>query len=663
MDTDSPRLRLSILAVICLSLFGALFARLWYLQVMVADKYQVEASANRVRTVAEEAPRGRILDVNGRVIVDNKMSLVVTIDPYALKKQPEDVRNDLKLRVATKLTEFGIPTKVSAIDKRLADPQYPQLQPIPIAIDIPQDLYLYFSERSDDFPTVAVQRQSVRQYHPNLANLAHVLGYVGRVSPDELLAKQGTKANPKPTEKPYQPDSSIGKSGIEKQFEDDLRGVPGLQTIEVNAKQNPIRVVSEQAPQPGSDVYLTINVDVQKSAEDALDQQMNSLRGGHETGNAFGTNAPAGSAVTLDPSNGNVVAMASFPTYDPAEFVNGISSDRYAELKGDDPTRDPFSNRAMQGQYAPGSTFKLVTATAALSNGLINGNTSYRDGGVYRVMGCKVGSTAAGCSKRNAGGAVNGTTAMAKSLTVSSDVFYYWLGDRFWTEGPRTGIQDTARAYGLGVSSGIPLPFEQDGFIPDSESLKAKFPKADPFGEGNNVDTAIGQGYVLVTPLQLANVYATFANGGTVYQPNIVTKVVRAGGDPTNPNDVIRTVEPVVKGHIDLPANVRDPILQGLLGVPRTGTAAVAFHGFDFAAFSLAGKTGTAQVNGKADTSLFAAFGPIAPGVTPNYVTTAVLEEAGFGADAAAPVVRHVFETISGQTGGAVVPVTSGGAN
>ena len=159
MDTDSPRLRLSILAVVCLSLFGALFARLWYLQVMVADQYQVEASANRVRTVAEEAPRGRILDVKGRVIVDNRVSLVVTIDPYALKKQTKEAREDLKLRVASKLTEFGIPTKVAAIDKRLNDPQYPQLQPIPIAIDIPENLYLYFSERSEEFPTVAVERE------------------------------------------------------------------------------------------------------------------------------------------------------------------------------------------------------------------------------------------------------------------------------------------------------------------------------------------------------------------------------------------------------------------------------------------------------------------------------------------------------------------------
>jgi len=656
MNSDSPRVRLSIVAVVVLSLFGALFARLWYLQVMVAGQYQVQASANRVRTVAEEAPRGRILDAKGRVLVDNRVSQVVTIDPYALSKMKAADQADLKLRVAQKLTEAGIPTKVSAIDKSLADKQYALLQPIPIAIDVPQDLFVYFAERAADYPSVAVERESVRQYHyGSLA--AHVLGYVGRVNSDELKDKT---ADPGVAAKPYATNSSIGKSGVEKQYEDELRGTPGIQTIEVDSKQTPIRVVGDTPPQPGNDLVLSIDIDVQKSAEDALATQLAAVQGGKEVGNSFATNAPSGSVVTLDPTNGNVVAMASFPTYDPTEFVNGISTDRYNQLKGDDPTKDPFLNKAIQGQYAPGSTFKLVTATAALQNGLINGNTSYSDNGVFHVFGCKAGSTVAGCVKKNSGGAVNGPTSMAKSLTVSSDVFYYWLGDRFWHDGPQTGIQDTARSYGFGADTGIPLPFEASGFIPDTNTLKQRYPKADPYGEGNNVDTAIGQGYVLATPLQLANAYATFANGGTLYQPNIVTMILRANGKPDNPADVIQTIAPVVKGQVSLPGNVLDPILQGLIGVPRTGTAAGAFGGFDLNAFPLAGKTGTAQVNGKADTSVFAAFGPVG---AVRYATVAVLEQAGFGASAAAPVVRHVYETVSGQTPQAVAPAAAGQAN
>jgi penicillin-binding protein 2 len=650
MNTDSPRLRLSIVAVVVFSLFGALFARLWYLQVMVAGQYQVQASANRARTIAEEAPRGRILDVKGRVLVDNRVSPTVTLDPYALSKMKKADQEDLKLRVAQKLTEAGIPTKVSGIDKSLADKQYALLQPIPIAIDVPEDLFVYFAERAADYPGVAVERESVRQYHYSSSGVAkvlgaHLLGYVGRVNSDELAAK---KSDPVVSTKPYQTDSSIGKSGVEKQYEDDLRGTPGVQTIEVDSKQTPIRVVGEQLPKPGNDLVLSVDIDVQKSAEDALATQMGSLKGGSEPNNPFPTNAPSGSVVTLDPTNGNVVAMASYPTYDPTEFVNGISTDRYNQLKGDDPAKDPFLNKAIQGQYAPGSTFKLITATSALQNGLVTANTSYNDLGSYHLQGCKASSTGSDCLKTNSGHAVNNSTVMPKALTVSSDVFFYWLGDRFWKEGPQSGIQDTARSYGLGADTGVPLPFEQNGFIPDAASLKAKFPKADPYGEGDNVNSAIGQGYVLVTPLQLANAYATFANGGTLYQPNMVTKVLRGGGKPDNPADVIEAIAPVVKGQVSLPGNVRDPILQGLEGVVRPpGTAAGAFGGFDLNAFPLAGKTGTAQVNGKADTSIFAAFGPVG---APRYATVAVLEQAGFGAAAAAPVVRHVFETVSGQT-------------
>ena len=654
MDPDSPRLRLSSLAVVVLSLFCALFARLWYLQVMTSGTAAAAASANRVRTVAEEAPRGRILDAKGRVLVDNTPSLVLTINPYDLKHLSKDRQAEIKLAVATQLTESGVPTKVTTIEKRLADKQYNPLQPIPVAT-INDDLYLYFSERAADYPSVSVERDSVRHYY-NGSAAAHVLGYVGRISQDEIDAKQGNSTNAKGIPKPYQPNSNIGKSGVEKEYEDDLRGVPGIKTIEVDSKGTPIRVVSDTPPQAGSDLVLTIDIDVQKAAEAALAQQLDAVRGGKEKGNSHPTKAPAGATVTIDPNNGNVIAMASFPTYDPIEFVNGISSDRYAELQGTDPAKNPFLNRAIHGQYAPGSTFKLVTATAALENGLIAGNTRFVDTGTYILRGCKDGS-APGCTKRNSGGAQNGGIALPQALTASSDVFFYSLGDRFWQDGPKSGLQDTARGYGLGADTGVPLPFEASGFIPDPATLKAAHPDATAYGEGNNVDSAVGQGYVLVTPLQLANVYATFANGGTVYQPNIVSKVLVYGGRLDRPEDVVRTIDPVVKGKVDLGPAVNDPILQGLLGVPRSGTAQGAFAGFDLNAFPIAGKTGTAQVDGKADTSVFAAFGPVG-GV--RYATAAILEESGFGADAAAPVVRHIFEVLSGQTASAVTAVPSG---
>jgi penicillin-binding protein 2 len=665
MDTDSPRLRLGILAVVVLSLFGALFSRLWYLQVMVSDQYQVQAAANRVRTVAEEAPRGRILDVKGRVLVDNRISRVVTItrkDYDALSTADQD---DLLKRIAVQLTTSGTPTKVAALEVKLQDPQYNGLQPIPIAIDVPADLLQYFAERSDEYPSVNVERRSVREY-PYGALAAHIVGYVGRASDDELKAKQGGVIATRTIDKPYQPESEIGKTGVERSYEDYLRGTPGIRTIEVDAKNRPVRVTGEQPPLQGDDVQLTIDIDAQLAAEEALAQQLAALQGKRQK-DGTATKAPAGSVVAMDPNNGNVIAMASYPTYNPAEFVNGISQDRFDELTKGGDASNPLINRAIQGQYAPGSTFKLITATAALERGMITANTSYPDNGSYTIIGCKAGGK--GCETRhNSGGTVNGTIALPTAITVSSDVYFYWLGDRFFHDSAQygaTGIQDTARAYGLGSMTGIPLLGEGKGLVLDAELAKKRHeenPEAFPEGgwfSGSNVNLAIGQAEVLVTPLQLTNAYATLANRGTVYQPQVVARVLKSKGDPNDPNAVVATVQPSVTGHVDLPANIYDPLVAGFRGVidnPK-GTAHAPFAGFDTAAFPLAGKTGTAQVNGKADTSLFVSFGPVG---APGYVVAAVLEESGFGADAAAPVVRHVWEQLTGQVPTAVNPQQTG---
>ena len=394
---------------------------------------------------------------------------------------------------------------------------------------------------------MSVERDSVRHYYYGTA-AAHVLGYVGRISQDEIDAKQGNSTNSKGIAKPYQPNSSIGKSGVEKEYEDDLRGVPGIKTIEVDSKGTPIRVVSDTAPQAGSDLVLTIDIDVQRAAESALAQQLDAVRGGKEKGNSHLTKAPAGSTVTLDPSNGNVIAMATFPTYDPAEFVNGISSDRYAELQGTDPAKNPFINRAIQGQYAPGSTFKLVTATAALDNGLIAGNTRFDDTGTFILNGCKDGS-APGCTKRNSGGAQNGGITLPTALTVSSDVFFYSLGDRFWQSGPKNGLQDTARAYGLGADTGVPLPFEASGFIPDPATLKAAHPDATAYGDGATTSTAR---WVRATCWSRRCSWPTSTPPSPTAErstsPTSCSKVLVYGGSLDKPEDVVRSIDPVVQG-------------------------------------------------------------------------------------------------------------------
>lgn len=642
IDNQSPRLRLSILGIVALSLFGALFARLWYLQVMAAPEFVVQAQANRVRQVTEKAPRGRILDAKGRVLVDNRTSLVVTVNPHELESV--DDREELVLRLARVLTRAGAPTKVSSIERRLNDRQYNPLQPIPVAVDVPEELFLYLSERGDEFPSVRVERQTVRTY-PYGKAASHVLGYVGRISETELEEANGPGSALTAVKGAYAPDADIGKTGVEKSFEADLRGTPGVRTIEIDAQNKPVRTTDYEPPRRGEDIQLTIDIDVQMAAETALEEQLLSLRGGHQRDGAL-TKAPAGSVVVTDPRNGDVVAMASYPTYSPEEFVNGISTDRYRELTGGSDA-DPFTNRALQGLYAPGSTFKPVTATAALDSGMITAHTSYVDRGGYEVGNITV---------YNAGKQAFGSVDLARSLTVSSDVYYYWLGDRFWRERDTygDGIQDTARHFGLGSRTGIDLPGESSGLIPDPESKRARHesnPEAFPEGNwysGDNVNIAIGQGDVLVTPLQLSRVYATIANGGTVYTPRIVSRVLESGDDPSQPPSVVREVEPMVTDMVPMPATTLDPIMNGLAGVTSSheGTAYTAFRGFDLVSFPVLGKTGTAQVNGKADTAIFAAFGPRA---NPEYAVVAILEESGFGSDSAAPVVRRVFEVITGQ--------------
>jgi penicillin-binding protein 2 len=648
VDTASPRLRMSVIGVVVIGCFAALFARLWYLQVMEAPSLEVQATANRTRTVAVEAPRGRILDRNGKVIVDNRTSLVVTVDRTALKKLPKDQREALVSKLAATFTDFGTPTKTDAIEAKLADKQYDDLQPVPVASDVTEELMVYLSERASDFPSVGVERESVRQYnYPTVAG--NILGYVGRINAETLAkAKDDPGVDPDGVTKDYQPDSTIGLAGVEAAYEKDLRGTPGTEEIEIDANNRAVRTVSYQPPRPGNDVQLNIDIDVQVKSEEALREQLRVVRGGQQR-DSFGVyrkNAPAGSVVVQDPNDGAVVAMATYPSYDPAEFVNGISQERYAELSDTDGV-SALIDRSITGQYAPGSTFKLVTATAALDNGIITARDTVNDKGFYEVGNPP--------TRFNSTGA-NGYIALPKALTVSSDVFFYYLGDRM--DGT-TDIQKAASSFGFDAPTGIDLPNESSGFVftPDEKkALHDKYPEAYPndtsWYTGDSIQLAIGQNVVAVTPMQLAGAYSALANGGTVYQPHVVNRVLlpssRTGIPVDNPDtaDVLRVIDPVVRSTVEMPASTRDPIVEGLSNVTRSGTAAGAFSSFDQRSFPILGKTGTAQVQGKADTSVFASY---APADDPRWTVAAVLEESGFGSEAAAPVVRHVYELLSGQ--------------
>ena len=521
----------------------------------------------------------------------------------------------------------------------MADKKSDQLQAVPIATDVTEEVIHRLSEYAEDFPSVSYERKTVRVY-PYGTAASNVLGYTGRITA-EILKKIEPGTDPDGVEKTYQPDSIVGMAGIESTYEKELRGTPGIELVQVDFKNRPVGTESYQPPKSGNDIQLHIDIEVQIRAEQALVERLDVLRG---TSQRDGTirGAPAGSVVVLDPRDGGVVALASAPSYDPQEFAAGITQERYNQLQ-DVNGASALIDRSITGQYAPGSTFKLVTAAAALSNGLIDGNSSIYDDGVY-----KVGNPAQEFT--NAGSIKHGNVNVVRGLTVSSDVYFYWLGDRM--DGT-TLIQDAATAFGFDKRTGIDLPNESAGYVltkAEKKALSNKYPDAYPNGDwytGDNVQLAIGQNVIVVTPLQLARAYAAFANGGTVYQPHVVWKILKPNSTTTDPSDVLRVIEPVVTGTVTLPPDVRGPIASGLEGVTSgLGTAASAFVGFDQQAFPVVGKTGTAQVDGKADTSLFASYGPA---LSPKWVVTAVMEESGFGAEASGEVTRRVYEVIANQ--------------
>lgn len=631
MTKDTSRLRLAVLGMVVLSLFSALLARLWYLQVLAAPSYKVEAQHNSVAVVYTEAPRGRILDRNGKVLADNRV--VLALVAHREKVGPDSV---VLARVAD-LVGVG----VDELKARLADERYSQFKPVPLAVDIPKEKLIYVREHQDDFPGIEGLQLTERIY-PNGTLAAHVLGTIGEINDKELATRKADG---------YRAGETIGKSGAELAYEADLRGQPEIEKLEVDSSGRVQRSLGGQAAVQGHDVRLSIDIDVQRLAEESLAQGIDLARKSTDflTGKPF--LAPGGSVVVLDPRDASVLAMASNPTYDPNEFINGISVQRFAQLN--DPAGNyPLNNRVTQGLYAPGSTFKLATSMAALKDGLITPRDTFNDTGSYTITGERP------LTVTNARGARNGIVNVTQAITVSSDVFFDWLGQRFWDGRGKYGqaaIQDVARSLGMGDYTDVDLPFEADGRVSDPagrEKLHKDNPEAFPYPEwftGDNVNVAIGQGDTVVTPLQLANAYATFVNGGTVFAPHVAQAVLDRSGQE------VRTIEPKVVRRTEIPAGVKDPLQAGFKGVVANplGTAYSAFAGFPLGAFPVAGKTGTAEVAGKQDTSVFTAY---APADNAKYVVTVVLEQAGLGATAAAPVARRVLEGIAAKEGVAIAP-------
>jgi len=661
------RYRLRILAVIALSMFAALTARLWFLQVLSGEEAAAVAETNILREIRVPALRGNILDVEGRTLVGNRLTTMVTINRRELEEAEltEDERLEMLTEIAVEVNRSGLLLKVSDIESALSDPSFTRYDDIPIATDVDEELLIYFGERPEKFPGVEVVDSTVRSYlYGDLAG--HVLGWVGPINDREYQTRRP------PPNKAYGIRDEIGKAGIELMFEDDLRGVAGRRVVEVDRLGQIVREREDLfiAPIPGDDVYLTIDIDLQYLLEQQLERTIFSQRevepekDEDEEEDPLPFDVPGGASVILDPRNGDVLAIASYPKFDPNDSIGGFSREQWESLN--DPLNDlPMFNRAVQGEYAPGSTFKLFTAHAAWHEnvfgvGLVkDADELWDDPGYYRLQSC-VGDTndsasAGGCMFRNANDAPYPQIDLVRAITVSSDVYFYTIGESIYINPlhNETGIQDAAAEYGMGSESGIALPYEQAGFLPTPQNRLERHennPIAFPNGEwypGDNVNTSIGQGDVLVTPLQLANAYATFANNGTLRSPNIALRV------ETQTGELIREFGERILGEVEIDPEFRTRALEGLLGVTtdEDGTGYDAFNSrnFDGVFFPLAdspvaGKTGTAEVRGKADSALFAAFGPVEE---PAYVMVTVLEEAGFGSRSAAPLVARVLKQIA----------------
>ena len=650
-----PGLRLRIVAVAMVGLFAVLGLRLWALQVLQAPAAAQAVVANQIRSVPVIPTRGLILDRNGNPLVSNVVTEQITLSRVAAQHDPAVIG-----RLAALVGKTP-----AAVQAAIANPQFSLYKPVPILNDAPLADIVYIKEHQAEFPGVSSTQTTQRAYPqgqlPGPAQgsypASQVLGYVGTINAAELKSRAAQG---------YQAGDAFGQSGLEYQYETALHGTPGHQLLEVDPKGQVAGVLKSEPPQSGANIVTNVDTNLQQVADNALATQVQSLKGTYDPSCLDAHNnkvgcypQPTGGAViVMNPKTGAVYAMSSYPSYNPAEWVGGISQAAYAALS-DPASNVPLLNRAIQGLYIPGSTFKLNTATVALQSGLITPDFTYNDNGTFKTPDCQYNSIS--CIYHDSAGDGPGTYNVSSALTVSSDAFFYSLGYRFYANAAQYGqtpIQDQAAQYSLGQLTGIDLPQEVKGRV-DSQAVRVKLHAENPkvftnttWYTGDNIEMAFGQGGTYITPIEQAVAYSTFANGGTRYAPQVAAAVVAPDGK------VVQKFTPQVTGHVAIsPANYQ-ALMAGFTGVVQSssplGTAYGTFQGLNFPG-GLAGKTGTADtVAGKEPTAWFVGFGPTAD---PQYVVVCVIDQAGYGATAAAPVVRDIFSYLAAHpVGPAAVP-------
>ena len=593
--SGSPALkkRFIIASLGALAIFVLLFLRLWYLQIIQADTYQALSEKNRTRYIPIAAPRGPIVDRDGHMLVDNRPAFRIA----ALRQEVEEPE-----KLLARLAEL-LELDLDILQKRwAAGRRFPRYRPVPLANDVSRRVLEQVMEHSFELPGILTEVRPVR-FYPHGKSAAHLFGYLGEITEEELRAA------------PYQAYHAgdfVGKNGLEKGIEQYLTGIPGERRVEVDVKGKKLRILKTQEPVPGNRVTLTISRDLQLATEAAFGDQ-------------------AGAAVALDVDTGEVLAMVSKPGYDPSLFARGITGKEWVELLHN--PLDPLQNRALKGQYPPGSIFKIVTALAALESGQATTRTKVNCQGKLTV-----GNRTFRCWKK--GG--HGITDLKKALKESCDVWFYEVSQQVGID----RIADMARRLGLGTPTGLGLAGERKGLIPDQQWKQQRF--NDRWYRGETLIASIGQGYILTTPLQLATMMATVANGGNVLRPYLVKRI----------EDMAGKIQQEPKTQIMQQAHLNQSQLEAL----RRGLEAVVNEPHGTAWMSrikelpYAGKTGTSQVVHQRkrrkkdaeipyrlrDHALFAAY---APAANPKIAVAVVVEHGSHGSSAAAPIAKAMLDS------------------
>jgi penicillin-binding protein 2 len=602
-------LRIAVLGGVAVALFAVLFFRLWDLQVLSGSQYLAEAKNNRTREYKVIAPRGDILDRDGNVLVDNRTSLALQLNTQKLSEDAAEEKAEL--------TQLGHLAHMSLRKMRRTIREQEEVAagaPVTLRRDVGYDLVYYLEENQRRFPGVAVQRVFVRHY-PDESRAAHVVGSVGEVSEKELK------------EAPYkglEPGDEVGKGGAEYTYDKYLRGQPGLTKIQVNALGQPTpggQLVS-QPPTPGDNLKLTLNPEVQAAGESAL-----------------ASRGLPGAFVTMNVDNGQILGLGSFPTFDPSILTQPTQAEVNALYR--DPVAAPLTDRATQGLYPTGSTFKIITALAALEGGYDTVGETIFDGGKLTV---------GGETFQNAGGASYGPLTMVPALQVSSDVYFYTLGLRMWDTGE---LQRWGHKLGIARPTGLDLPEQTEGLLPSKQWRDQLYTEGNterPWSAGDNIQLATGQGDLQTNPLQMAIAYAALANGGKIVSPHVGLEIEDAAGR------VLKEFDPPVRRHVHIDPAYRDAIMEGLHEAAQApgGTSYGIFGNFPV---PVAGKTGTAQRPPHADQSWYII---LAPYPNPRIVTAVTIEEGGFGAESAAPAALQILEAYFNKK--ATEVSTAGGA-